>query len=90
MGAFREMVVRNAGNPDPEHMVRRRTAVQSVAFLLLVAGLAYLVISSADSWADWVVFGVLVLTALGAALAVHDERFGVSRGRPISRSSDRS
>ena len=70
--------------------MRRQTAVQSLAFLLLVAGLAYLVISSADSWADWVVFAVLVLTALGAALAVHEQRWGVSRGRPISRSSDRS
>jgi hypothetical protein len=70
-------------------MVRRQTAVQFLAFLLLVAGLAYLVISSADSWADWVVFVVLVLTALGAALAVHEQRWGVSRGRPISRSSDR-
>jgi hypothetical protein len=69
-------------------MVRRQTAVQILAFLLLVAGLAYLVISSADSWADWVVFGVLVLTALGAALAVHESRWGVSRGRSISRSSD--
>ena len=62
--------------------MRRQTAVQILAFLLLVAGLAYLVISSADSWADWVVFGVLVLTALGAALAVHEQRWGVSRGRP--------
>jgi 1,4-dihydroxy-2-naphthoate octaprenyltransferase len=70
-------------------MVRRQTAVQFLAFLLLVAGLAYLAISSADSWADWVVFVVLVLTALGAALAVHEQRWGVSRGRPISRSSDR-
>ena len=70
--------------------MRRQTAVQFLAFLLLVAGLTYLVISSADSWADWVVFGVLVLTALGAALAVHEQRWGVSRGRPISRSSDRS
>ena len=69
--------------------MRRQTAVQFLAFLLLVAGLAYLVISSADSWADWVVFVVLVLTALGAALAVHEQRWGVSRGRPISRSSDR-
>ena len=70
--------------------MRRQTAVQFLAFLLLVAGLTYLVISSADSWADWVVFGVLVLTALGAALAVHEQRWGVSRGRPISRASDRS
>ena len=67
--------------------MRRPTAVHILAFLLLVAGLAYLVISSADSWADWVVFGVLALTALGAALAVHDQRWSVSRGRPITRSS---
>jgi hypothetical protein len=52
-----------------------------------VAGLAYLVISSADSWADWVVFGVLMLTALGAALATYDRRWP-TRGRSISRSSD--
>jgi hypothetical protein len=70
-------------------MVRRRTAVQILAFLLLVAGLTYLVVSSADSWADWVVFTVLVLTAVGAALAVHESRWGVSRGRAISRSSER-
>ena len=69
--------------------MRRQTAVQFLAFLLLAGGLAYLVVSSADSWADWVVFGVLVVTALGAALAVHEQRWGVSRGRPISRSSDR-
>ena len=62
--------------------------MQLLAFCLLVAGLAYLVVSSADSWGDWVVFGVLVLTALGAALAVHERRWP-TRGRPISRSSDR-
>ena len=59
MCAFRERVGLRTSYRDPEHMVRRQTAVQILAFLLLVAGLAYLVISSADSWADWVVFGVL-------------------------------
>ena len=80
-----------AGNVarDPEHKVRRRTAVQILAFLLLVVGLAYLVISSADSWADWVVFGVLVLTALGAALAVHVSRWRGARGRALRRSAER-
>jgi hypothetical protein len=68
--------------------VRRATAVQGLSFCLLVAGLAYLVVSSADSWADWVVFGAIVITALGAAIAVHDRRW-ISRGRPISRSSER-
>ena len=67
----------------------RGRVVQAVAMGGLTAALAYLVISSADSWADWVVFGVLVLTALGAALAVHESRWGVSRGRAISRSSER-
>lgn len=66
----------------------RSSAVQGLAFCLLLAGLAYLVVSNADSWADWVVFGVIVATALGAAIAVHDKRW-ISRGRPISRSSDR-
>ena len=61
--------------------------VQVVAMSGLVAGLAYLVVSSADSWADWVVFGVLVMTAFGAALAVH-HREHPARKRAFSRSSD--
>jgi hypothetical protein len=52
----------------------------------LVAGLGYLVVSSADSWGDWVVFGVLVLTALGAALAVHHREHPAGK-RSFSRSS---
>jgi hypothetical protein len=53
----------------------------------LVAGLGYLVVSSADSWADWVVFGVVALTAFGAALAVH-HREHPARKRAFSRSSE--
>jgi hypothetical protein len=68
-------------------MVRRSLAVQGLAFCLLVAGLVYLVVSSADSWGDWVVFGVFVITALGTAIATHDQRWP-TRGRPIRRSSD--
>jgi hypothetical protein len=52
----------------------------------LVAGLAYLVVSSADSWGDWVVFGVVAMTALGAALAVH-HREHPTRKRSFTRSS---
>ena len=65
----------------------RSQVVQVVAMGGLVLGLAYLVISSADSWADWVVFGVLVMTAFGAALAVH-HREHPQRKRSFSRSSD--
>ena len=65
----------------------RGRVVQVVAMGGLTAALAYLVISSADSWADWVVFGVLVVTAFGAALAVHHREHPL-RKRSFSRSSD--
>jgi len=67
--------------------VTRRSIAQGVAFAGLVVGLGYLVVSSADSWGDWVVFGVVTLTAFGAALAVH-HREHPARKRAFSRSSD--
>ena len=63
-----------------------RSVAQALAMTGLVAGLGYLVVSSADSWGDWVVFGVVVLTAFGAALAVH-HREHPTRKRAFSRSS---
>ena len=66
-------------------MTRSRVA-QTVAMVGLVVGLGYLVVSSADSWGDWVVFGVIALTAFGAALAVH-HREHPTRKRSFSRSS---
>ena len=35
-------------------------AAQVIFMLGVLAGGAYLVISNADSWGDWVVFGVLI------------------------------
>ena len=67
----------------------RRSVVQALAMTGLVGGLGYLVVSSADSWGDWVVFGAVTLTAFGAALAVH-HREHPTRKRTFSRSSDGS
>jgi hypothetical protein len=67
--------------------VTSRTVAQALALAGLVAGLGYLVVSSADSWGDWVVFGVVTMTAFGAALAVH-HREHPTRKRAFSRSSD--
>ena len=67
----------------------RASVVQAVALAGLIAGLGYLVVTSADSWGDWVVFGVITLTAFGAALAVH-HREHPARKRAFSRSSDGS
>ena len=65
----------------------RGSVAQGLAMGGLIAGLAYLVVSSADSWGDWVVFGVVTLTAFGAAIAVH-HREHPTRKRAFSRSSD--
>ena len=67
--------------------MRRATAVQALAFAALLAGLAYLVLSSADSWADWVVFGVIALTAFGGAVAVNRREYPTHK-RAFVRSSD--
>ena len=64
----------------------RIAVAQAVAMAGLIAGLGYLVVSSADAWGDWVVFGVLVITAFGAALAVHHREHPAGR-RAFSRSS---
>lgn len=64
----------------------RRTLAQAAIVLGVAAGLAYLVVSSADGWADWVVFAVIVLTAYGFALAV-SPRLHARRKRTISRES---
>ncbi len=65
----------------------RTAAVQAVAFSGLLAILAYVVLWSADSWADWVVLGVIALTAFGGAVAVNhrDHRGG---RKHFTRSSD--
>ena len=56
-----------------------RTLMQAAVLGLIVAGLAWLVVSNADDWSDWVVFGVLVLTTIGAARAVYTRRYPTKR-----------
>jgi cytochrome bd-type quinol oxidase subunit 2 len=36
---------------------------------------AVIVISLAKNWADWIVFGVIVLTFFGAAIAIYPRRY---------------
>lgn len=57
-----------------------------VGIVLAVAvGLGFLVVRSADGWADWVVFGVIILTTFGFALAIAPNIYA-KRKRTISRS----
>jgi hypothetical protein len=61
--------------------------VQAIVFILLVIALAWAVLSSMDGWADWVVFGVIVLTTIGAAIAIYPRRYP-TRKRTFIRHSD--
>ena len=60
--------------------------VQVTVLAVVVAGLGYLVVRSVDNWEDWIVFGVILLTALGAAIAIYPRMFA-KRKRTITRSS---
>ena len=52
---------------------------------LVIAGLVVVALD-ADGWADWVVFGVIVVTTYGFAVAVSPRMF-TPRKRDISRES---
>ena len=63
----------------------RTKLVQGLIVLVVAVVGAFAVIKNADGWADWVVFGVIVLTAYGFAIAVAPRIF-TRRKRTISRS----
>ena len=66
--------------------MQSRTLAQALIFLLIVAGLAYAVISNADNWGDWVVLGVVALTAVGAAIAIYPRRYPTKKRTFVRRS----
>lgn len=55
--------------------MRWAAVIQSLIFIGVLVGLAYLVDYSADGWADWVVFGGIVFTTFGVILAYHHRRY---------------
>ena len=64
-----------------------RNPVQVIVVALIFALCIYLVFSVAADWADWVVFTMFVVTALGAAIAIYPRRYP-TRKRAYTRSSD--
>jgi hypothetical protein len=67
--------------------LQSRTLLQALILAIVVAGLAWLVVTNSTGWADWVVFGVIVLTTVGAARAVHVRRYPTKK-RTFVRHSD--
>ena len=66
--------------------MRTSTVVQTVIFLAVVVGLTYMVIYVADGWGDWVVFGGIVVTAVGGVIAYHHRDYPyATKKRSITR-----
>ena len=66
-----------------------KLAIQILIFAAVAAVLGYALLNSADGWADWVVFGVVVMAALGGAIAVWQRQYpAVSKKRTFTRDSD--
>jgi cytochrome bd-type quinol oxidase subunit 2 len=64
-----------------------RNPIQVIVVALIGAFCIYLVFKVAANWADWVVLGMIVLTAFGAAIAVYPRRYPAQK-RAYTRSSD--
>ena len=69
--------------------MQTRTLLQAVAFCLLVAALAWAVLSNMSTWGDWVVFGVLVVFTIGAAIAIYPRRYPTRKRTFVSHSEDK-
>lgn len=53
--------------------------VQGVILLVALVVAAVIVVSLAKNLADWIVFGVIVLTFFGAAIAIYPRRYTAKR-----------
>jgi cytochrome bd-type quinol oxidase subunit 2 len=64
-----------------------RSPVLVIVVALIFAACIYAVFKVAAGWADWVVLGMIVLTAFGAAVAIYPRRYP-TRKRAYTRQSD--
>jgi hypothetical protein len=63
--------------------------VQTIIVLAVAVGLGYVVVSSVDGWADWVVFAVVVCAAVGGAIAIWNRQYPAqSKKRVFTRDSE--
>ena len=66
-----------------------KLVIQIGIFIVVAAALGYVLLESVDGWADWVVFGVVVMAALGGAIAVWNRQYpAATQKRTFTRDSD--
>jgi hypothetical protein len=69
--------------------VRASFVVQAVILLVVAVGLGILVVNAAKGWAGWIVFGVIVMAAIGVAVAQWNRQYpAASKKRRFTRDSD--
>jgi hypothetical protein len=69
--------------------VRGKVIVQWLIIVAVAVGLGYAVTRSANGWADWVVFGVIVMAAVGGGIAVWNRQYPAqSKKRAFTRDSE--
>lgn len=56
-----------------------KRAIRGAILLVALVVAALIVASLAKNLADWIVFGVIVLTFLGAAIAIYPRRYTAKR-----------
>ncbi len=66
-----------------------KLAIQIGIFVVVAAVLGYALLESVDGWADWVVFGVVVMAVLGGAIAIWNRQYpAATQKRTFTRDSD--
>lgn len=69
--------------------MRASVLVQILVVLVVAAGLGYLVVHAAKGWAGWIVFGVIVLAAIGVAVAQWQRQYpAATKKRRFTRDSE--
>jgi len=64
-----------------------RVPILPIVVALICAACIYAVFKVAVGWADWVVFGMILVTVFGAAVAIYPRRYPSGK-RAYTRSSD--
>ena len=69
--------------------MRASFVVQAVILLVVAVGLGILVVNAAKGWAGWIVFGVIVLAAIGVAVAQWNRQYpAAGKKRRFTRDSE--
>ena len=75
------------GLPGGRSVLSQPLYVQLIAALAFVGVIVVAAVLLADSWADWVIFGAVVFTFLGFAVAVNKRQYP-TRKRGFTRDSE--